>query len=135
MRDFNEVTIIGHVGQDGELKVTPANKAVLRFSLATSVKWVDKNSGEWKQLTEWHNVVAWEKAAETLALIAKKGNRIMVKGKIHYNKFKKQDGSEVIETQIQAEDFAELTSSMKEGGSTSTGRAKNPIVEDVELPF
>jgi single-strand DNA-binding protein len=135
MRDWNTVTLIGHVGQDAELKSTPNGKAMIRVSLATSVKWQDATTREWKAKTEWHNLIAWEKAAEALATIAKKGNRIMVKGTIHYNEFTKQDGTKTNETQIMVEDFGKMEQNMRTGGETNTGKpATTPYVDD-PLPF
>lgn len=137
MRDWNTVTLIGHIGQDGELKATSTGKAMIRFSLATSDSWIDPTTKERKTATEWHTLIAWERAAEAIEPLVKKGNRLMVKGKIHYNKFKKQDGTEGIECQIFVDDFGKMEKSMPTGGETSTGRAntpaKSPFVDS--LPF
>jgi single stranded DNA-binding protein len=135
MRDWNEVVLIGHCGEDAELKSTTDGKAIIRFSLATSVKWLDKPTGEWKSNTEWHHIIAWDKAAEALAVLAKKGSRLMVRGKIHYNEFTKQDGTIMKETQIRVEDFGKMEKSDHTGGVTTTGPTKSPFIEDDPLPF
>lgn len=124
MRDDNTLVLIGHSGQDGELKVTKTGKAQLRFRLATSDSYKNEKTGEWEKTTEWHTIVVWGKEAEILAPMLKKGDRWMIRGKVHYNEFTKEDGTVVKETQIMVRDFGKMEKQMKTGGETSTGYAK-----------
>lgn len=132
MRDWNSIVIIGFVGQDAELRTTPAGKQVLHLSLATSDRWQDPVTKEWKSQTEWHNLVAWEKTAETLAPLAKKGNRLMIRGKLRY---REQTKGEVKfrEAQINVEDYGKMEKTDRVGGETSTGPAAP--VEKPEFDF
>jgi single-strand DNA-binding protein len=121
MRDRCSVVLIGHIGQNPELKITPTGKQMLRLSLATSERWTDPDTKAQKEQTEWHTIVVWGKEAEVLSQMAKKGDRWMFEGKIHYNEFTKTDGTKVKETQIMAKEFAKMEKNMSVGGSTSTG--------------
>lgn len=67
MSDLNKVMLIGRLGKDPEVRHMPNGKAVVNFSLATSEKWKDKQTGDKKEATEWHNVVAFERTAEIIA--------------------------------------------------------------------
>jgi len=132
MRDWNTITLIGNIGQDAELRTTSAGKQVLHLSLATSDRWQDPVTKEWKSQTEWHNLVAWEKTAETLAPLAKKGNRLMIRGKLRY---REQTKGEVKfrEAQINVEDYGKMEKTDRVGGETSTGPAAP--VEKPEFDF
>lgn len=78
---LNKVMLIGRLGQDPELKYTPAGAAVLQMSLATDTSWKDQE-GNAQTKTEWHRVVAWRKIAEVISQYAKKGDRLYVEGKL-----------------------------------------------------
>jgi len=64
MSGVNKAIIIGRLGRDPELKYTPDGTAIANFSVATSEEWKDKNTGEKKERTEWHRIVAYRKLAE-----------------------------------------------------------------------
>ena len=63
-RGINKVILIGNLGRDPELRYMPSGGAVVNVSIATSESWKDKDSGESKERTEWHNVVFFNKLAE-----------------------------------------------------------------------
>jgi single-strand DNA-binding protein len=103
---MNKCTLHGHVGKDPELKKTSANKSFCRFSLATTETWKDQ-SGEKKSKTEWHQIVAWGKQAESIVKFVKKGQEIIVNGKIEYQTVEdKNDSSKKVTfTSIKLIDF------------------------------
>ena len=80
---MNKVILIGHLGQDPEIKQVGDN-SVCTFSLATSKKWLDKKTGEVKSSTEWHNCEAWRKTGEIISKFHCKGDRIAIEGEINY---------------------------------------------------
>jgi len=138
MKDWNSITIIGFCGRDPEIKETKGGKACCRMSVSTSEYWNDKASGERKSTTEWHMCVAWEKVATLIAAQGiKKGTRVMVKGKMHYNSFKKQDGTDSKEAQILVEDIGVLEKNAPTGGESYTGPRSNVKVveDDDDIPF
>lgn len=98
---MNLAIIIGNLGKDPELRHTGSGTAVCSFSVATSEKWTGKD-GEKKEQTEWHNVVVWEKQAETCAQYLKKGSKVCVRGSIQTRKYDK-DGQTRYSTEIKAE--------------------------------
>lgn len=96
----NEVTLIGNVGKDPELRHTTNNVAVCQFSLATQKSYKDAK-GEWQQLTEWHNVVIWGEYGERMSKVITKGMKLYIKGELKTNKYDK-DGQQHYSTKIVA---------------------------------
>lgn len=97
---LNQAQIIGRVGQDPEIRYVPSGDAVVNFSLATTDRWKDKNTGEQKETTEWHRVNAFGKLAEIIGQYVKKGALIYVSGKIATRKYQDKDGIERQNTEI-----------------------------------
>jgi hypothetical protein len=71
MRSVNKVIVLGHLGKDVDTKFTPSGVAVTKFSVATSRRWKDSQSDEWKEETDWHNIVLWR--SENLSNYLTKG--------------------------------------------------------------
>ena len=86
---INKVILIGRLGQDPELKYTPAGQAVTTFSLATSEMWNDKN-GQRQERTEWHRIVVWGKTAENCSKYLGKGRQIFVEGRLQTRSWEKE---------------------------------------------
>jgi single-strand DNA-binding protein len=76
MSGLNKVMLIGRLGNDPEIRYTPDGTAVANFSIATSEEWKDKNSGEKKERTEWHRIVAWRKLGELCGEYLSKGRQV-----------------------------------------------------------
>lgn len=79
---MNRVTLLGYVGKDPEVKAVPSGAKVANFSMATTESWVDKNTNQKVEKTEWHNLVAWRGIAELIEKYVRKGSRLMVEGKL-----------------------------------------------------
>lgn len=79
----NVVFLHGHVGRDPEFKKTSGDKPFCRFPFATTETWKD-NSGNKQSKTEWHQVVAWGPLAERISKNIKKGQELLINGKIEY---------------------------------------------------
>src|SRR5215471_7829021 len=73
-RSVNKVLVLGHLGRDAETNFTPSGIAVTKFSVATSRRWKDSQSNEWKEETDWHNIVLWR--SENLANYLTKGKQV-----------------------------------------------------------
>lgn len=101
---INKVTLIGHLGQDPEIRRLENGTPVGRFSLATSESYKDA-AGELKTDTEWHNIVVWRQQAELAERLLKKGTLLYVEGKITYRKFTDKNGIERTVTDIVANNF------------------------------
>lgn len=91
-RSLNRVELIGNLGQDPELRSTPQGVSVCTLRIATSESYKDKNSGEWKEVTEWHRVVLWENLAEYAAKSLKKGSKVFTEGKLKSRSYDDKDG-------------------------------------------
>lgn len=98
---MNVVNLVGNLGADAELKVFGDGNSVLNFSLATSERWKDKQTGEKKEKTEWHRCKMFGKGAAAVAEYMKKGTKVAVTGSIAYGSYEK-DGVKVYTTDIKA---------------------------------
>src|SRR5260370_6891479 len=78
-RSVNKVILVGHLGKDAETKFTQGGTPVTKFTIATGRRWKDQQSGEWKEETDWHNVVLWR--AENLANYLLKGKQVNIEGR------------------------------------------------------
>jgi single-strand DNA-binding protein len=101
-RSVNKVILVGNLGRDAETKFTPGGTAVTKFAVATSRRWKDKQSGEWKEETNWTNIVLWQ--AENLANYLTKGKQVYVEGRIHTRSYDDKDGKKVYTTEVIAEE-------------------------------
>ncbi len=124
MSSVNRVILIGRLGQDPELRSTPGGSPVVRFSLATSENWSDKSSGEKKEKTQWHNVVAWNKLAEICGQYLSKGRQVYVDGRIEYREYTDKDGIKRKITEIIARDVS-ILDSRSTGAAGGTGGEKS----------
>jgi len=105
---INKVTLIGNLGADPEIRTLESGTKVARISLATNESYQDKTSGEWKDKTEWHTIIAWRYQAEKAERDLKKGMRIYVDGKITYRKWQNQEGKDIYTTEIVANTIRSL---------------------------
>ena len=72
----NKAILVGNLGRDPEIRYTASGTAMTTFSIATSEKWKDKNSGEMQEHTEWHRIVAWRKLGEICGEYLSKGKQV-----------------------------------------------------------
>ncbi|MBA5206052.1 single-stranded DNA-binding protein [Pectobacterium versatile] len=99
-RGVNKVILIGHLGQDPEVRYMPNGGAVANITLATSDTWRDKQSGEQKEKTEWHRVVIFGKLAEIAGEYLRKGSQVYIEGSLQTRKWADQAGVERYTTEI-----------------------------------
>ncbi|MBI4990473.1 single-stranded DNA-binding protein [Candidatus Gottesmanbacteria bacterium] len=108
-RSLNKVTLIGNLTRDPELRYTPAGTAVCTFGLATNRSWTTQ-SGETKEATEFHRIVAWNKLGELCAQLLAKGRKVYVEGRLATHSWTGQDGAQHTTTEIVIEDMIILDS-------------------------
>lgn len=101
MSDLNKAMIIGRLGRDPEVKYTPGGTAVANFSLATTDKWKDKQSGELREKTEWHRIVAFGRLGEICGEYLSKGKQVFIEGRLRTRSWEK-DGITRYATEIEA---------------------------------
>ena len=127
-RSVNKVIPIGHLGKDAETQFTPSGVAVTKFSVATSRHWKDNQSEEWKEATDWHNVVVWRQ--ESLANYLTKGKQVYVDGRLQTRSYDDKDGVKRYVTEIVAEDVL-LLGGQQNGSQqpqpSNKGTSKGPV--------
>jgi single-strand DNA-binding protein len=101
-RSVNKVILVGHLGRDAETKFTPSGVAVTKFSVATNRRWKDQQTGEWKEETDWANVVLWRQ--ENLANYLTKGKQVYVEGRLQTRSYDDKDGKKQYMTEVVADD-------------------------------
>ena len=106
MAGINKVILIGNLGNDPEVRYTPSGDAVANFSIATSEEWKDKNSGEKKERTEWHRIVAWRRLGEICGEYLSKGSKVYIEGRLQTRKWEDRDGNSRYTTEIVAREMA-----------------------------
>jgi single-strand DNA-binding protein len=108
-RSLNKVQLIGNLTRDPELRYTPQGTAVCTLGLATNRSWVTE-SGEKKEDTEFHRLVAWNKLAELCSQLLFKGRKVFVEGRLQTRQWQGQDGNQRQTTEIVISDMIILDS-------------------------
>lgn len=146
-RGVNKVILVGNLGKDPEVRYMPSGGAVANVTLATSEQWKDKQSGEQKERTEWHNVVFYQRLAEIVGEYLKKGSQIYVEGSLRTRKWQDKNGNDRYTTEIVASDMQMLggrggagSAAFNGGGgksSAATGGDEGRFEEgfDDDIPF
>jgi single-strand DNA-binding protein len=133
MAGINKVILIGRLGSDPEVRYTPSGSAVANFNIATSDEWKDKESGEKKERTEWHRIVAWNRLGEICGEYLSKGRQVYVEGKIQTRSWEDREGNKRYTTEIIASDIHFL------GGRDSSDSARPsagpPLPDSPEPPL
>ncbi|MBA7508623.1 Single-stranded DNA-binding protein [subsurface metagenome] len=88
----NNITVLGNITRDPELRFTPSGTAVASFGLAVNRNVQNKNSGEWETQVDFFNVTAWYKLAENCAESLSKGDRVLVSGRLSQDSWESKDG-------------------------------------------
>ncbi|MDR5894200.1 single-stranded DNA-binding protein [Halomonas mongoliensis] len=122
-RGVNKVILIGNLGQDPEVRFMPSGAPVANLRLATTDTWMDKQSGQRQERTEWHNVVMFNKLAEIAQQYLKKGSKVYVEGRLQTRKWQGQDGQDRYTTEIVVNDMQMLDS---RGGGDFQGGGQAP---------
>ena len=113
---INKAILVGNLGRDPEIRYTASGMAVANFTIATSEKWKDKNTGEMQDRTEWHRIVAWGKLGEICGEYLSKGRQVYIEGRIQTREWQDKDGNKRYTTEIVANQMKMLGS--KEGGNS-----------------
>lgn len=116
---LNRSTILGNVTRDPESRTTGSGQGVVSFSVATSRRWKDQTSGELKEATEFHNVVAWGRLAQTVGSYCHKGSKVYVEGRLQTRSWDNPEGKKQYRTEIVADNVILLDS--KSGGAAPAG--------------
>ncbi len=141
MANLNKVMLIGRLGQDPEIRYTGSGEAVANLSIATSESWKDKGTGEKKEKTEWHRIVAFKRLAEIMGEYLKKGSHVYIEGRLQTRKWQDKDGNDRYTTEIVANSMQMLDS---KGQSQTPAQQAKPQAQaaqpaqddfDDDIPF
>jgi single-strand DNA-binding protein len=119
MASVNKVIIVGNLGRDPETRYMPNGDAVTNIAVATTESWKDKNSGEKKELTEWHRITFYRKLAEIAGQYLKKGSQIYIEGRLQTRKWQDKEGVERYTTEIIADTMQMLGGRPGAGGGSA----------------
>ena len=116
MRGVNKVILVGTLGANPESRTFPNGGSVCQFSIATSEKWQNKQTGDWIEQTEWHRIVANNRLGEIAQQYLKKGSKVYIEGSLRTRKWNDQNGQERYSTEIRAENLQMLDSAPQANG-------------------
>lgn len=138
MNGVNKVILIGTLGRDPETTYSQGGTPITKWSMATNETWNDKQTGERKQATEWHNCLAFGRLAEIVGEYGRKGEPMYVEGKLKTSTWEKDDGSKAYRTEIQAFQI-QLLGRKEDGGPPAAAPAARaaPQEDDFndDIPF
>ena len=124
MRGVNKVIIVGNLGADPEHRQFDGGGSVTNISVATSEQWIDKQTGERREATEWHRVSLFNRLAEVAAQYLRKGSKVYIEGQLKTRKYQAQDGTDRYVTEIRASQMQMLDSaSDNQGGNNQYNQA------------
>lgn len=103
-RSLNKVLLIGNLTRDPELRYTPNGTAVCTFGLATNRSWTTQ-TGEAKEETEFHRIIAWNKLGELCSQLLAKGRKVYVDGRLTTRNWTGQDGVQRTTVEVVIEDM------------------------------
>jgi single-strand DNA-binding protein len=130
-RGLNKVILIGNLGRDPEVRYSSGGNAIANFSIATSERWKDKNTGDPVEKTEWHRVVAFNRLGEICGEYLKKGSQVYVEGKLQTRKWQDKEGQDRYTTEIVAGEM-QMLDSRQQAGESSGGSYNVPQDEPTE---
>lgn len=122
---MNRIIIMGRLGRDPEVRTTQSGKAVTSFSVATSRKTKEK------EVTQWHNVVAWEKLADICGKYLAKGSQVLVEGEMTYREYEDKNKVKRTQAEIVASNVQFIGSKIQDKQQA----AAPSEVDDVSIPF
>jgi single-strand DNA-binding protein len=139
-RSINRVTLLGHLGKDVEIKFTPNGVQRGQFTVATSRRWKDKESGEWKEETDWHQCVLWR--CENVASYLTKGKQVVVEGRLQTRSYDLNQQKHYV-TEVVCDDVILLGGGASGSGKQQPEHSKAAVdkdmgglgVSDDDVPF
>lgn len=141
-KSINKVIVLGNVGKEPILRET--STTIAGFTLATSERFKDKNSGEWQERTEWHNVTAFGKLAEIIQKFVHRGTQLYIEGRLQTRSWEDQKSgqtrykTEIVASEIillSARDETSSGGSYSSSGTTSHDPDPSAEITDGDIPF
>ena len=131
--NLNKVILVGRLTQDPQIRATPSGQTVGSFGLATNRVWTNQTTKQREEKTDFHNIVLWGKLAEIASQYLKKGNLLLVEGRIQTRSWQDLSGNKRYKTEIIAENIQLPPKSMTPQTSNKSGQQENiPIIEEAK---
>ena len=134
-KQFNKITFVGHLGNEPEMRYTPAGQPVTSFNVASNDQFTN-DKGETVKTTTWFRCTSWGKAAETFSQYLQKGSKVLIEGKLHPDPktgrpeiWTRQDGSPAADYNVTVKELYFLES--KNGGE----QHEAATTDESDLPF
>ena len=103
---INKVILVGNVGKDPEIRTTQDGRKFAKLAIATSEQWRDKNSGERKEKTEWHNIIVYNDGlAKVVEQYVRKGSKLYIEGQLQTRKWQNKEGQDQYSTEVVLQGF------------------------------
>lgn len=142
MRGVNKIILLGNLGREPETRYTQDGRPITNFSVATTETWKDKQTGERREATEWHNVVCFARLAEIAGEFLRKGSKIYIEGQLKTSSWE-QDGVKKYKTEVHAKNLQLLDAKEERPQYSPTLQEqskparieKQPTVENYVDPF
>lgn len=137
MSSVNKVILVGNVGKDPEVKEFSNGGSLANVVLATSEKWKDKQTGERKEATEWHNLVFRGGLVNVVGQYVQKGSKLYVEGSLKTRKWQDQNGSDRYTTEVSVRDMQMLDNkgdSAPKSAPKAAPQLTQEVIED-DIPF
>lgn len=131
-RSVNKVILLGHLGRDAETRFTPGGVSVTNLNVATNRRVQDKQTGEWKDETDWHRVTLWR--SENLAQYLTKGKQVYIEGRLQTRSYDDKDGQKRYATDVVCEEIILLSGQGGGGGSAREGGEFDQSRGPVSMP-
>ncbi|WP_101776055.1 single-stranded DNA-binding protein [Pasteurella oralis] len=145
MAGVNKVIIVGHLGNEPEMRTMPNGEAVANITVATSENWIDKVTGERREVTEWHRIVFYRRQAEVVGQYLHKGSQVYVEGRLRTRKWQDQNGQDRYITEIQGDvlqmlggrNNGTIPAQTQDPSANAPTQIEHPLIDDFndELPF
>jgi len=130
----NKVILIGNLGKDPEVRRLENGAVLASFSIATSESYVDKQSGDKKEITDWHDIVLWRGLAEVAEKYLVKGTKIYVEGKLKKRSWQDKEGLTRYSTEVVGDEMTILSKIENKENNTAPYRqeANKEIVQKIQ---
>lgn len=126
-RGINKVILVGNLGNDPEVRATTTGSRVATISIATSESWMDKNTNQRQEKTEWHRVVFFNRLAEIVEQYLTKGSQVYVEGRLQTRKWQDKDGQDKYTTEVVAGEMQMLGGKGGGGGAGGDYQSTAPM--------
>jgi len=129
----NKVILLGNIGNNPDIRAMQNGSKLASFSIATSKRWKDKSTQEYKDKTEWHKVVAFgDGLVDIIEKYVKKGSKVYIEGEIQTRKWQDQEGKDRYTTEIILQGYNSTLTLLDSRGSSNTQQVENSENKQIE---